>query len=64
MVAAGSGSTEEVYKLAIDVFNNIYKDCNGDPEKMKAAMEKFNELNRADLQGAKAKQDGAPLPKQ
>jgi tetratricopeptide (TPR) repeat protein len=36
----------------------------GRPEEAKAAIQKFNELNRADLQGAKAKLDGAPLPKQ
>jgi protein O-GlcNAc transferase len=36
----------------------------GRPEEAKAAIEKFNELNRADLQGAKAKLDDAPLPKQ
>jgi tetratricopeptide (TPR) repeat protein len=36
----------------------------GRPEEAKAAIQKFNELNRADLQGAKAKLDGAAVPKQ
>lgn len=38
---AGPAHTDDVYKLAMDVFNNIYASCNGDPVKMKAAMEQF-----------------------
>jgi len=36
----------------------------GRPEEAKAAFQKFDKLNRADLQGAKAKLDGVALPKQ
>jgi len=36
----------------------------GHPGEAKAAFQKFNELNRAELQGVEAKPDGAPLPKQ
>ena len=36
----------------------------GRPEEAKAAFQKFDKLNRTDLQGAKAKLDGVALPKQ
>ena len=36
----------------------------GRPEEAKAALRKFDELSRAEMQGAEAKPDGAPLPKQ
>jgi len=36
----------------------------GRPEEAKAALRKFDELSRAEMQGAEAKPDEAPLPKQ